>query len=124
MAGRRAGRVFRLSGVPLDWDQDRLQDFLAQQDALRLPDGSAFAPHISFPFCDVSYPETKTAMVTLHDTPPSLRRIPKLSMRVPESPAQPQASQAPVRSRFIKLDDEFIGLTTLFSPQLGHHEVE
>lgn len=104
---RKATDTFRVRGVPLEWDNDRLRSFLTDQT-------NSAGPCIWSLTREVKG-VTQTATVTFRGVPPSLQTINACKLRLPGESTRP---------RFITLDDGFLGLTTLYSPPLEDHKVE
>jgi hypothetical protein len=106
---KRGYLSFRLRGVPIDWadDEGELQSFLEKVDATSLPKVKSLAREIDGSSC--------TATVTFRNVPTQFRH----GRPVP-SPVEAPAAGA----RYLTLDDDFHGITTLFAPPPDDHTVE
>jgi hypothetical protein len=105
------GRTFRIRGVPLDWDANILQSFLADRDDLIDPSVRSLAQEI--------HGRSQTATVSSqHD-----RRPPVKATTSWQIPLPPDATSS-ARLRSLTLDDGFVGVTTLYAPQPEHHKIE
>ncbi len=104
--------TFRARGVPLDWDKDHLRSFLSGQDDSAGPIIRSLAVEVDGRRC--------TATVTFQNIPrrlqtPQARRGWQISLPTPSD-----QSNRPC----LTLDDDFIGITTLFAPPPQDHKVE
>jgi len=96
-------------GVPIDWDADRLQSYIAEQHASANPTIGSL--------CNEIDGRSLTATVSFRSPPDSLRTA--QSGRILPATGNQFAPQ-----RGIKLDDGFLGITTLFSPVPEDHKIE
>ncbi|ORY68939.1 uncharacterized protein BCR38DRAFT_455751 [Pseudomassariella vexata] len=88
-------RTFCIRGVPLDWDVDHLRSFLVDQD-------SSAGPIVRSLFPDIDG-RSHTGTVTFQSI--TYGTLPKLS------------------ENNLKLDDGFLGVTTLFTPLADDHKI-
>ncbi len=102
----KRGLTFRVRGVPIDWDIDRLKSFLADQDDSAGPIVPSLALEI--------HGRSRTATVAFQNVPRPLQTSPigrSWQIPHPEAPG-------------LSLDDDFFGITTLFAPPPQDHKVE
>lgn len=107
----RSGRTFRAREVPRDWDADRLASLLTESfDS---------APNIVLLAREVQG-GVQSATVCFQ-TLPDVLRMPGCakSIRLPRSPEE-EAS----RFTYLRVDDDFHGITTLFIPPENDHRLE
>lgn len=102
--------TWRVVGVPLDWSAERLQNFLADRQGTT-PVVKSLAQEIDS--------SSKTATITFQDRPPFSTSHKSEQIQLPRSP---DGDITPVQS--ITLDKGFLGITTLYTPQLGDHKIE
>ncbi|KAH7123390.1 hypothetical protein B0J13DRAFT_153463 [Dactylonectria estremocensis] len=110
----KGSRTFRVRGVPLGWDADRLQSFLAGHESSAGATVKSLAHEI--------HRRSRIATVTFQNVPSqleSLRTGQTWSISLP-NPSENQ----PVRSHPLTLDDDFLGITTLYTPPLEDHRVD
>ena len=104
------GWTFRVRGIPPGWDVDRLCTFLADQDDFACLSVRSLAVEVHGRW------QTATAACqnthSLLQTAGRARRIPLPAVPNPPSPA------------CLTLDDDFLGLTTLYTPPSEHHKIE
>lgn len=103
--------TFRVRGVPADWDADRLQSFLTEQDGAARPILQSLAREI--------HGKSLSATVTFHTIPSPLQALPTektWNIYV--------CRQFGVRPESLSLDANFFGMTTLFMPPKEHHKIE
>lgn len=99
---RRTRLTFRVRGVPLDWEESRLQSFLAPLD-----DSFDFGMTIG------------SLATEIHGR--SLTATVAFQAGGSREPALPDLSQSELQ---IALDYNFLGITTLYAPSEDHHKVE
>lgn len=107
-------KTFRVRGVPLDWNSNKLQHFLEEDDSSSAPVVKSLAVEIGG--------RSNTATVTFQNLPARLQ-TPQAgqSWRI----ALPQTSDSqPVRDQYLMFDLDFLGITTLYTPALEDHKVE
>ncbi len=111
---RKAKVTYRVRGVPTGWDHSRLQSFLAQHAGSGHPVIHSFSEEING--------RSRTATVTFSNggiVPRALRLPP------PQAQDAPLADLGPsTRPQGLFLDEDFLGITTLYTPAKGHHKVE
>lgn len=97
-------KTYRVLGVPLDWDQTRLEEFLADQfnDAALEVGSLAPAFHDEHQTATVDSLDGTTLRPNLTDT----------------------STKSGSRRLVLQTDDDFLGLTTLYRPAPEDHEVE
>ncbi|KAK4162358.1 hypothetical protein QBC43DRAFT_302124 [Cladorrhinum sp. PSN259] len=108
------GRTFRMRGVPLDWDIDRAQSFLAEHYCSVNPVIKSLAPEI--------HGRSGTSTVVFPDTA-SLPYAPQTGSTWRILLPKRETNQ-PTRDEYVTLDDDFYGITTLFAPPLDDHKVD
>lgn len=104
--------TFRVRGVPIDWDIDRLQIFLADHAGSPVVGSLATETHGFY----------RTATVTFQPMPLAPEILPdgkKWSICLPERTSNQIAS-----NNRLSLDDAFHGITTLYTPLSDDHQVE
>ncbi|KAH6971767.1 hypothetical protein BKA56DRAFT_494822 [Ilyonectria sp. MPI-CAGE-AT-0026] len=107
-------KTFRVRGVPLDWDSNKLQHFLEEDDSSSHPLVKSLAIEIGG--------RSSTATVTFQNLPVRLQ-TPQTghSWRI----ALPKTSHTqPVRVQYLMFDLDFLGITTLYTPALEDHKVD
>ncbi|KAJ4167387.1 hypothetical protein NW754_011202 [Fusarium falciforme] len=110
----KGGRTFRVRGVPLDWDDVRLQSFLAESE------GSAGATIKSL--AHEIHGHSRTATVTFQNVPSQLE-APRTGQTWSILLPKPSENQS-ARNQYLALDDGFLGITTLYTPPLEDHQVD
>jgi len=105
----KRGLTFRLCGVPLDWDEERLRDLLAREYGAGV-DIKSLAVEI--------HGRSRTATVAFQTVPEHMRTA-KSPCLIP----LPLTSSA-VPSQALSVDDGFLGITTLYAPPSEDHQVE
>jgi hypothetical protein len=98
-------RAYRVRGIPLEWDIDRVVTFLAENSHTEPPLLNSVAREI--------HGRSQTATVTFQSTAnPPPRQI--------QLPATKQLG----RSQVVTIDDDFYGITTLYTPASQNHKIE
>jgi protein SERAC1 len=108
------GRTFRVRGVPLDWDADRLRTFLMEQDGSATPIVGSIAPEI--------HGRSLTGTATFRDAPVALQTLRTGQTSRFLLPGSPEKQS--IRPEHLILDVDFLGVTTLFAPPDEDHKVE
>ncbi|RYP57748.1 hypothetical protein DL769_009308 [Monosporascus sp. CRB-8-3] len=104
-------RTFRVRGVPLGWDADRLRSFLENQDDL----GGAAVESLTLEI----HGRSSSGTVTFRDVPAALKAL------RPEKTWDLAPQSGPgARSECLSLDADFLGMTTLFAPPEEDHRVD
>lgn len=106
--------TFRIRGVPLDWDTDRVRSFLMEHYPSADPIVKSLAPEI--------HRRSGTATVVFLDPvslPDALRTDSGWRIPLPKREAD-----QPTRDEYLILDDDFHGITTLFAPPPDDHKLE
>ncbi|KAH6980866.1 hypothetical protein BKA56DRAFT_485948 [Ilyonectria sp. MPI-CAGE-AT-0026] len=104
----RDDRTFRVRGVPITWDTDRLKSFLTEHDNAACPVIKSLAYEIGG--------RSSTATVTFQTVPLALQKktwyilLPKADENGPD--------------RYLALSDDFLGITTLYAPSPDDHKVD
>jgi protein SERAC1 len=107
------GFALRARGVPIDWDMSRLRSHLAEQSFI--PDDKNWS------LSDEIDGLTRTATLSFRNRPPPLRAAQgEQSWNI----HLPALGDQPTSQKLIKLDDGFIGITTLHAPPPEDHKVE
>ncbi|KAH7235326.1 hypothetical protein BKA59DRAFT_532564 [Fusarium tricinctum] len=104
-------KTFRISGVPSEWDKDRLQSFLADQNDIDGPNINSLAFNIDN--C------CRTGTATFRKIPQQLQNGGSWKIPIPSLPGN-QSTQ----SQCLELDSAFLGITPLYSPPLEDHQVD
>ncbi|RKL27770.1 hypothetical protein BFJ72_g12898 [Fusarium proliferatum] len=108
------GRTFRVRGVPLDWDANRLESFLADQECSTGPVVRSLATEI--------HDRSQSATVTFQNASYYLQAIPAGQTRSILLPKSSENQSAP--PGYLALDGDFFGITTLYAPPLDDHKVD
>ncbi|KAL1851077.1 hypothetical protein VTK73DRAFT_9546 [Phialemonium thermophilum] len=103
------GRTFRVQGVPHEWDEDRLQLFLADKYGSSAPSVQSLARDVGGP--------CQTATVSFRHVPPPLQGG-------FDEAFLDRCSDKPNRWSSVELEDAFLGLTSLYTPPPQHHKVD
>ncbi|PCD23157.1 hypothetical protein AU210_014680 [Fusarium oxysporum f. sp. radicis-cucumerinum] len=108
------GRTFCARGVPLDWDANRLESFLADHEGSVGPVVRSLATEI--------HGRSQSATVTFQNPSHHLQAVHAGQTR---SVLLPKSSGGqPARPQYLVLDHDFFGITTLFIPPLDDHKVD
>lgn len=102
--------TFRVRGIPLDWNREQLQEFLAEYKKTN-PIIESFSPEIDNAFI--------TATVSFEDLAISAQSPQTESIALPQIPNTPLT-----RPGSLVLDKTFLGITTLYNPAREDHKVE
>ncbi|KAF5669914.1 kinesin light chain [Fusarium denticulatum] len=108
------GRTFRAHGVPLEWDTNRLESFLADHEGSVGPIVRSLATEI--------HGRSQSATVTFQNLSHDLQAVhagQTRSVLLPKS-----SSDQPARPQYLVLDHDFFGITTVFIPPLDDHKVD
>ncbi|KAJ1323029.1 FxSxx-COOH system tetratricopeptide repeat protein [Microdochium nivale] len=116
----KAGKVFRIRGVPQDWDAKKLQFFLRKEESQ--PQDSSAGP-IVWSLADEVSGRSGVGTVTFQRGPHASQT--GGNWIIPLSPSsaatQPLGSSRQLR---LTLDDNFDGITTLYSPPFEDHKLD
>ncbi|KFA68648.1 hypothetical protein S40285_09439 [Stachybotrys chlorohalonatus IBT 40285] len=105
------GRTFRVRGIPADWDTKRLTSLLMETFDL-VPTVTSLAQEIQT--------GVQSATVSFQAASDVLRMPePGTSIRLPRS-----LNEEASRRAYLQLDDDFHGMTTLFTPPEDDHRVD
>jgi len=96
-------RTYRVQGVPITWQRDQLQSFLANHDGCHGPVIRSLALE--------AHGRSQTGTVTFRNG-----MQPPMKVRGSLQPGED--------TKTLMLDDSFLGLTTLFTPSQEDHQVE
>ncbi|KAL7784567.1 hypothetical protein V8C37DRAFT_395679 [Trichoderma ceciliae] len=110
--GWKAGSTFRIRGVPLNWDRAQLQAHLELHETASQPVVKSLAIEIDGQF--------KTATVNFQISPPPEKTSKPWYMPLPE----PTKNSLAVSSLPLRLDRDFLSITTLFTPPVEDHKVD
>jgi hypothetical protein len=108
-----SNHTFRVRGVPLDWNVERLQTFLAEQNDATGPVVKSLADEV--------HGRSRTATISFHNVPGPLHtlqtgRALKISLLT--------ESNELGRRQLLTVDDGFHGITTLYTPQKHSYKIE
>lgn len=106
------GRTFRVRGVPPHWNIDELQSFLAEHDGPAGPTVKSLAHEI--------HARSSTGTVIFQNVSLPTARTWRISLPQPSEPSKIQ----PARDQHLTVDDDFLGITTLYAPPPEDHKVE
>lgn len=98
-----SSKTYRIRSVPVDWDKDRLRSYLEEHDNYAGPVIKSLTLEV--------HGRSKTGTVTLRNG----QQLPKLLQR---------SQSTSTYNLELPLDDEFLGVTTLFAPPSEDHQVE
>ncbi|KAH7186205.1 uncharacterized protein B0J16DRAFT_400214 [Fusarium flagelliforme] len=98
-------RTYRVQGVPIEWDKERLRSFLVEAGVSATPVIQSLARE--------SHNRSSTATVVFQDSPTILQ------VQLPEV----FAVSTPKRPMYLELDTQFLGLTKLYSPMPDDHQI-
>jgi hypothetical protein len=104
-------KTFRISGVPLDWDEDRLQSFLISQDDIVEPLIKSLTTDI-----DGHY---SISTATFQSVPKRLQNGSSWSILLPKLPQSQSA-----RDQYLVIDHALLGITPLYNPPPEDHSIE
>lgn len=106
----KEGKTFRVRGIPLDWDDERLEWYLQEKFSSVPTAGSvALETHGRSLSGTVFFQETPVALQGLDPGKPFNLPLPK---------------ERTARRAYLSLDADFLGMTTLFIPVDEDHRVE
>ncbi|KAK7418106.1 hypothetical protein QQZ08_011393 [Neonectria magnoliae] len=107
------GKTLRVRGVPLDWDVERLQTCL---------EGDTPVDPVVRSLARETDGSSSTGTVTFQHLPTQLQALPPGKARRILLPKPSDNSTAP--DRYLILDYDFLGITTLYSPAEDDHKVD
>lgn len=105
--------TYRVRGVPADWDDERLQSFLNDQETVTDAVIQSLA-HDSNGICQV-------ATVTFVNLSSQLQRAHSWPIPIPR---MPKTKLTGTRKQYLTIDKDFHGLTTLYTPPSEDHKIE
>ncbi|KAK4080787.1 hypothetical protein Trihar35433_1892 [Trichoderma harzianum] len=108
----KGGSTIRIRGVPLNWDMNQLQRHLELHEPTSQPVVKSLATEIDGHF--------KTATVNFLSPPPPVQTAKPWYILLPEA----DGSELAVSNLPLRLDGDFLGITTLFSPPVEDHDVD
>lgn len=88
--------TYRIRGIPVDWDWPRLQSYLSEHASKFSPAVKSFATEIHGGSC--------TGTATFLGEPPQHIQV--------------------AQNKYLTLDKDFLGITTLYTPPVDDHELE
>lgn len=104
--------TFRIRGIPLNWDSERLQTFLLERESWAGLTVGSLARETNG--------RSGTGTGTFQTSPPSLQRLRTGgSYRIQLPPGD-----QPSRKQYLVVDKDFYGITTLYSPPTEDHKIE
>jgi hypothetical protein len=108
-----ADKTFRVRGIPLGWNVERLQSFLGEQNEAVDPAVQSLAKEV--------HGRSQTATVSFHTISVTLRAS---QDGRPVQMSLLGSSKQLARQQLMMVDDSFHGITTLYAPPSQHHKVE
>lgn len=108
----RETSTYRVSGVPLDWDRERLQTFLKSRELAEVITIDSIAREANI--------ESQTATVTLTNS--YMLQWPGKSRQF--SLSEEHDNDFLNLNRSVSVENNFIGLTTLYEPPVRDHKIE
>ncbi|KAL7961863.1 hypothetical protein V8C34DRAFT_272684 [Trichoderma compactum] len=108
----KGGSTFRVRGVPLNWDMNQLQRHIELHEPASQPVVKSLATEIDGHF--------KTATVNILNPPPLVQTAKPWYIPLPDT----DGSELAVSNLPLRLDADFLGITTLFSPPVEDHDVD
>lgn len=104
--------TFRIRGIPLNWDSERLQSFLLKRESWAGLTVGSLARETNG--------RSGTGTVTFQTLPPPLQRLRTgRSYRIQLPPGD-----QPSRKQYLVVDKDFYGITTLYSPPTEDHKID
>jgi len=112
----RKGTVFRVRGIPTDWDEELTESFLADHY------GAASTPTVQSLGQEI-HQSSKTATLMFLDRDFSMPGVTRTNpvWRVPLKPCD---GGRRIGNQYLTLDVDFHGITTLFVPPVDDHKLE
>ncbi|OPB40304.1 hypothetical protein A0O28_0003830 [Trichoderma guizhouense] len=110
--GSKETSTYRVSGVPLDWDDDKLRTFLMRMELAEVMTIDSIAKEANI--------ESKTATVTLANS--NLQHSPGKSHQFYLS--EEYHNDILNLDRSLSVENDFIGLTTLYAPPPRDHKID
>ncbi|KAL7793636.1 hypothetical protein V8C37DRAFT_103220 [Trichoderma ceciliae] len=104
-------KTFRVSGVPVDWNQERLQSFLTNQTGTTDAIVKSLAREANS--------DCQTATVMFENTPLQLEKGPSWHIQLPEA-----SGTRSVNEQYINVEKDFLGITTLYAPPPRDHKID
>lgn len=98
-------RTYRIRGIPLGWNANRLRTFLAESYRTEPQLIGSLA-------CEI-HGVSQTATVSFPD-----------DLKLPHSQIRLPTSSQLSRPQVVTIDDDFLGITTLYSPPTENHKIE
>ncbi|KAL7811186.1 hypothetical protein V8C44DRAFT_330904 [Trichoderma aethiopicum] len=103
--------TFRVSGVPIDWDRERLRVSLTAETNIKDVSIKSLAHEANTDF--------QTATATLGNAPSTLRNVQNWQIRIPETPNAQTAGP-----QWLVVERDFLGITTLYAPPPDDHKID
>lgn len=107
----KEGKTFRVRGIPLGWDDERLESYLQEMFSSSVPTARSVALE--------THRRSLTGTVIFQKTPAVLQRLnpgKTFNLFLPK--------EGTARPVYLSLDVDFLGMTTLFTPVGEDHRVE
>lgn len=103
--------TFRVSGVPVNWDRERLRSFLSSQTNIADVAIKSLAHEANV--------ESQTATIMFGNVPPQLQNVHNWQIPLPEESDTEFAAE-----QFLAVEKDFLGITTLYAPSERDHKIE
>ncbi|TFB02189.1 hypothetical protein CCMA1212_005710 [Trichoderma ghanense] len=103
--------TFRVSGVPLSWDQELLQSLITSKTSISDVVIESLAHEAGV--------DLQTATVTLGTNPPKLQNGRTWQIPLPQEP-----DSQPVGEQWLAIEKDFHGITTLYAPPPEDHRID
>ncbi|KAK0643713.1 hypothetical protein B0T16DRAFT_188109 [Cercophora newfieldiana] len=110
----RAGTVFRVRGIPTNWDASQTESILAEHY------GPTSAPTVQSLAQEVHRRSQTATFTFLHDVSMPMVNRPNGVWRVP----LPKSLSGRRANQYLILDTDFHGITTLFTPPVDQHKLD
>ncbi|EHK27081.1 uncharacterized protein TRIVIDRAFT_34530 [Trichoderma virens Gv29-8] len=110
-ASPKESDTYRVSGVPLDWDHERLRSFLMDQQNLTGAMVQSLAHEANT--------ESQTATVTFENA--TLQDLPDQGLNIP---LPHEYACGLLSSQYLSIEKKFLGLTTLYQPLSKDHKID
>jgi protein SERAC1 len=109
-----SGTVFRVRGIPTDWDMGQTESFLAGHYS------PASAPSVQSLALEFHRRSKTATFMFLHDVSMPAVTRPNGVWRI----SLPKSLRGERANQYLILDTDFYGITTLFAPAVDEHKLE